>query len=258
MPSVALLSRPRTLFGGAALPSALPGLVAWGEGSSLGADGTSIASWTNLTLSGLDPAQGTGANQPVVAAAAINGQKAANFTGAAVLAFPAGALGWFRAVGGATLAAVIQPNAAVASSQALLFAQTGTGVTARADILTTAAAALLAQGRTLDADGFSGLGANGSLASGVPVIVTATFNYAAGTVTLSVNGASFAPIALASSGTTSNTDSTAISIGGRVGLTLFLNAKMGAYAMWNVEYSRVSLQGVLLRWSALYGITLSG
>lgn len=243
-----------------ALPSVLPGLVAWGEGSSLGADGSSIPSWPNLTLSGLDPAQGTGANQPTVAADAINGQKAALFTSASsqYLQFSGAALNWFQNIPGATLAVVIQPVTVPATQVNILSVGINASATARLAIFKRAATNLYSV--TIRTDDSTAVIVDTTTVAvvGTPVILTASFDALNGPIAVAVNGA------VMGSGTASplqnlqNTATHDVTLGASGTPGNYFNGYVPAYAMWNVGYSRADLRGVLLRWSTLYGITLTG
>lgn len=242
-----------------ALPSSLANLVAWGEGSDLGNDGTSIASWLNKTLSGLDPAQGTGANQPTVKANAINGQKAALFTAASNqgLVFPAGALGWFQNVSGFTLIAVAQSASSQAGSPLLLRVERGTTASPRGQIAVQPASGHF-QSSSMRVDGDAATTLIGGVPTvGTPFIAGNISDFSVPSEMLMVAGASVATGTPTGPGNTSNTASLGISIGNRYDLgSGAFDGYIAAYAMWNAAYTIAQLRPVLNRWSVIYGIPL--
>lgn len=239
------------------MPTELGGCVAWGEASDLGNDGSAVSAWFNRIGSGLDPVQATSANQPVVKVAGVNGQKAVLFDGSNdFLGFPSGALGWFQNLAGATLAMVCQPTS-VASTAWVLNAQPNGALTP------TRAGLVVVSGPTYGARGLNtDTGTAATATGGVPVvgtaaIVTGQLDYAGGTLALRVNGAS-AGTATFSGANSANTLSGAITLGARSDASSPFSGYLAAYAMWTVAYGRASMDAVLNRWSALYGIPLAG
>jgi hypothetical protein len=92
-------------------PAALPGLALWLDASQLvGADGSAIGTWPDLSGHGYNAVQATGANKPTLKLAIQNGLSVARFTGApqSFLTFSGAALNLFRHIPGCTVATVMR------------------------------------------------------------------------------------------------------------------------------------------------------
>lgn len=264
---IAPLARLALLGGRASAdPTYLPNLVDWGEGSDLGNDGASVASWLNKTGSGLDPAQATGASQPTVKASAINGQKAVQFNGSSqYLTFSGAALDWLKNVGGATIAVVVQMTSLPSVTAGGFFAvSNGTNSNGRANLGLTSGNAGRTSARALDADAGRIISGTTALVVGVPVILVTSIDYTAGTVTFFRNGVSEGTSSgSVTAGNTSNTSAISMSLGAVIngsGVAIqFLPHYMGARALWAGAYNRSQLDPVLRRWAApsMFGVSLT-
>ena len=217
----------------------VPGCVLWLDGSDPDGDGVAGGAfvagttWIDRSGSGADAVQNAAQRLPQVVPGAWNGRSIVRFDGSDFMDIASTGFGMLNAVGGATLFAVASTpvadnnqrvvmisngaNSAQSRAGLAMFDQFGTSIGGSGDYG--------AAGRRLDSDGFQRI-EGGSISLGSLQQFAATFDYAAGAVSLHVAGALVTQASnFQSPGSTSPTDSANI----RLGADAALNALRGEF-----------------------------
>lgn len=219
-------------------PADLPGCVVWLDGSDPDGDGVEGGSflsgtrWVDRSGGGADAVQTLNMRRPQVVAGAWNGRSIVRFDGDDYMDVVSGAFGMLNAVEGATLFAVASTtdtggqrvfmisngaNSRQTRAGVNLFDGFGTSIAGSGDYG--------AAGRRLDTDGFQRI-EGGTIALGALEQYAATFDYAAGHLSLYVDGnLETHATNFQTPGLTSATNSLNI----RVGADSDLNAVHGAF-----------------------------
>ncbi len=182
------------------------------------ADNTAVSTWSDRSGNGYDAAQATPANQPTFQTDEIGGNPIVSFDGTNDNLTLAGAVAYLKNVGYGLLVAVVKdrtPTAGDPDHQVVYFSRNGSVSQARLLIQSRAAGqpspSFRTGARRTDADSFVGAT---SAQNGNYNIISALGDYTGGTVSILVNNKTEATSSLLSSGSTSNTDSDVVIVGG--------------------------------------------
>jgi hypothetical protein len=206
--------------------------------------------------------QTTDANRPLYITSGINTKPGLDFDGTNDVLFAGSGtlMGLARNVTGVTLFLVHRVKVVSNSTKFFFFASTGASATAsRLGTNTDAAAGSrpVLGGRRNDADAAVGLSGTLGNVNTNPAIYTAQYNYGSATAALRVNGAvDFAPTAWLTAGSTSNTDSLQISIGGVNGASVWQSVVMGEVLAYQRILTAAEIGRVERYLAAKWGVSI--
>jgi hypothetical protein len=196
-------------------PKSIAGLGLWLDASvtsSLTFNGDTVSEWRDLSGSGRHFSQATAGSQPDGNSRTQNGLRVLDFDGNDFLTGNSATLNLTRNVSGLTVFAVVKEDV-IASNVTLFFASTGGGLTRLS--VRNFGTQKTAGGRRLDADSFASTGDN--LRTTNPLVSSVVADYANADLFLYESGTLTASnTSFQTAGTTSDTDSTGVSIAGNL------------------------------------------
>lgn len=221
-------------------PLSIPGLGLWLRGDVAytsispdvqAANGESIRRWPDMSGNGRHADQGTGGNKPTWSASGMNGRPGLATDGIDDFLLISTGLGLLRNVAGATVFIVAKGTAATpGATQGEIQINTGGGA-ARVTASRTTAGTYSFGGRRLDGDSF--VSQTGGTTGTAAYIHTLLFEYSAARATEYVNGALVGTIdPFQTAGSTSDTDSTAITVGAGAGGSSPYAGILGELLVW--------------------------
>ena len=198
--------------GGSWDPSQLSSLAAWYKADAITglSDGDPVSTWSDESASGWD-ATASSTDRPTYKTSILNGLPVVRFNGTDhYLAL--GAVDASRNVSGSTIYAVLQTDVTAATFRCWWF--TGiAGSTSSARTLANLSSVARIGGRTLDSDSFASVSVTTNVPVSSWVLHGGVFDNANGTMAQFVQASANGTASLGSSGTTSNTASSAVMIG---------------------------------------------